>query len=67
MESSIREHKFSDKFSDTQIHFQVVDIGRQLFIWIADDEQKLGNLYVTGLNFEVRIKRNLKSKSVTFA
>ena len=53
-ECPIKEFRLSERFVDTHVLFQVVDIGRQLIVWVgATEEIKLDNLYVTGLNFEV--------------
>lgn len=40
----IVEHRASDVFQDQQLHFQVVVLDRQLFIWIGVEPPRLSNL-----------------------
>lgn len=51
----MKEHQFTEKVFDAEIHFQIVDLGRQLFVWIGDQEKRLHNLYATGVLFEVML------------
>ena len=37
---------FSEHTPESTIHFQVVDLGRQVYVWVGDGgPPKLGNLY----------------------
>lgn len=47
-EQGIRRRCFSEKILDVSVHFQIVHLGRQLFIWIGADSTDLGNMYLAG-------------------
>ena len=51
--SSVREYTFSETLLDVHIHFHIIDLGKQLYVWVATDAAKMGNLYVTGVDFQV--------------
>jgi hypothetical protein len=37
-------HCFSEEILDTQVHFQVIDLGRQLYVWAGTGEARMGAL-----------------------
>ncbi|GMH42218.1 hypothetical protein BSKO_10137 [Bryopsis sp. KO-2023] len=47
--SGIKQRCFSEEVLDVAIHFQLTDLGRQLFVWVGSDEGQLSNLYLAGL------------------
>eukprot|EP00884_Botryococcus_braunii_P011633 jgi/Botrbrau1/20470/Bobra.145_2s0031.1 len=40
----VSQHCFSAEAMDTAVHFQIVDLGKQLYIWVASGSLKLGNI-----------------------
>lgn len=44
---------FSENILDVSVHFQIVHLGRQLFIWIGSTSTHLGNLYLAGTTRQV--------------
>ena len=43
---SISQRCFSEETPDATIYFQIVDLGRQLFIWIGAGGAKMNNLFM---------------------
>eukprot|EP00803_Ostreobium_quekettii_P002480 evm.model.scf_859EXC.3 EVM.evm.TU.scf_859EXC.3 scf_859EXC:26891-27946(+) len=43
-----RTRCFSEELDGATVHFQVIDLGRQLYVWVSAAGPKLGNLYATG-------------------
>lgn len=41
-----RVHCFTEQAPDAVIHFQIMDLGQQLYIWIAVGGAKLQNMYL---------------------
>jgi hypothetical protein len=41
---ALTQHCFSDEAHDTALHFQVVDLGRQLYVWVGGAGGALGSL-----------------------
>jgi len=41
-----RVHCFSEQAPDATIQFQIIDLGLQLYIWVAVGGAKLQNLYL---------------------
>ena len=46
-EHRLQYHAFSAEALDSHVHFQVLDLGRQLYIWLgAGDQARLGNIWL---------------------
>lgn len=41
-----RIHCFTEQAPDATIHFQIIDLGLQLYIWVAVGGAKLQNMYL---------------------
>lgn len=41
---ALTQHSFSDEAHDTALHFQVVDLGRQLYVWVGGAGGTMGSL-----------------------
>jgi hypothetical protein len=41
-----RIHCFSEQAPDATLHFQIIDLGLQLYIWVAVGGAKLQNMYL---------------------
>jgi hypothetical protein len=41
-----RIHCFTEQAPDAAIHFQIIDLGLQLYIWVAVGGAKLQNMYL---------------------
>lgn len=44
--SGLEHHLFSDVFQDTPVHFQIVQLARQLYIWVGVGTSNMDNLCV---------------------
>jgi hypothetical protein len=42
--SSMRQHTFSVALADATLHFQILDIGRQLYVWMSTGAPNLTQL-----------------------
>ena len=42
--SQLRQRCFSEAGPDGVVHFQIVDLRRQLFVWLSSGSAQLGNL-----------------------
>jgi len=38
------QHCFSEEILDVTVHFQVMDLGRQLYVWVGTGEAKMGSM-----------------------
>ncbi len=38
------QHCFSEELLDSTVHFQVMDLGRQLYIWVGTSAAQMGSL-----------------------
>lgn len=43
----MRELYWTEQAPEVQLHFQVVDFGRQLFVWVSAGGSSLDNLHMT--------------------
>ena len=40
----MQQHCFSEDILDTTVHFQVLDLGRQLYVWAGTSDARMGPL-----------------------
>lgn len=38
----MQQHRVSEQLLDVVVHFQIVDLGRQLYVWVGTDEARMG-------------------------
>jgi hypothetical protein len=48
-ETAMRQHTFSEALPDATLHFQIIDIGRQLYVWMS-----MGTANLTQLAFGIQ-------------
>ncbi|EIE23820.1 hypothetical protein COCSUDRAFT_83695 [Coccomyxa subellipsoidea C-169] len=42
--AALMQHCFSEELLDSTVHFQVMDLGRQLYIWVGTSAAQMGSL-----------------------
>lgn len=43
-ESSTAVQQFAEEIADVKVYFQIIELGRQLFIWVGTDAARMGSV-----------------------
>ncbi|KAK8511334.1 hypothetical protein V6N13_013751 [Hibiscus sabdariffa] len=63
--SGVQVTTFTELVDEVTLHFQIIRLAKQIYVWIGSDSAKLGNLYAAAPTRPANAEKKLIEKLIT--